>query len=199
MVIAGDMFKVVHLRTYPLWATSGGGNWNWSMYGFRAGGMHPTGMLSYWFRRLCLDGVNFTAMLTILFLYLQLLYNEAGRPYAEGKGKNSPNLRVRPFWAIELISKPVADPRFPRRGHQPQRKAHQPIIRPSFPENCIKVTKTGMRGMPTPFKSANASTYEIAALTSAEPKIYSVTLTATLKFEFQNHSWCLVPPSVNTP
>ena len=59
--------------------------------------MHPTGMLSYWFRRLCLDGVSFTAMLTILFLYLQLLYNEAGRPYAEGKGKNSPNLMVRPF------------------------------------------------------------------------------------------------------
>ena len=30
----------------PLRATSGSGNWNWSMYGFQAGSMHPPGMLS---------------------------------------------------------------------------------------------------------------------------------------------------------
>ena len=32
--------------TPPPGVTSSGGNWNWSTYGFQAGGMHPTGMLS---------------------------------------------------------------------------------------------------------------------------------------------------------
>ena len=32
MVITGDLFKLVHLWTYPLGMTSGGGNWNWNLY-----------------------------------------------------------------------------------------------------------------------------------------------------------------------
>ena len=31
----------------PLRVTSSDCNWNWNMYGFQAGSMHPTGMLSY--------------------------------------------------------------------------------------------------------------------------------------------------------
>ena len=34
MVITGDLFKLVHLWTYPLGMTSGGGNWNWNLYSF---------------------------------------------------------------------------------------------------------------------------------------------------------------------
>ena len=30
---------------YPTPATSGGGHWNWSMYGFQTGGTYPTGTL----------------------------------------------------------------------------------------------------------------------------------------------------------
>ena len=56
--------------------------------------------------------------------------------------------------------------------------------------------KTGL-GVAPSLKSANASTHEITALASAEPEIYSVTLTTTLKYEFQKHSWCPVSPSVN--
>ena len=32
----------------PPGVTSSSGNWTWSTYGFQAGGMHPTGMLSYY-------------------------------------------------------------------------------------------------------------------------------------------------------
>ena len=40
-------------------------------------------------------------MLTVLFLYLQLLYNMAGRPYAEAEGKNLLDLLIRSFWAMK--------------------------------------------------------------------------------------------------
>ena len=56
-------------------------------------------------------------MLTILFLYLQLLYNEAGRPYAEGKGKNCAKFDYPSVLGKNKKSKPVADPRFHKRGH----------------------------------------------------------------------------------
>ena len=32
--------------TQPPGETRKGGNWNWNTYGFKAGSMHPTGMLS---------------------------------------------------------------------------------------------------------------------------------------------------------
>ena len=49
VVTTGDLFKLVHFRTYPAptpGVTSSGGNWNRKRYGFKVGGMHPTGMPS---------------------------------------------------------------------------------------------------------------------------------------------------------
>ena len=43
---------------------------------------------------------------------------------------------------LDLLLAAVVDPGFPRRGHQPK-WGLQPIIRPKFPKNCMKMKKIG--------------------------------------------------------